>query len=342
MKKQRDQSAPLPLTMADSQYAEGTRDYLPYVDYGLTDSVELKDLFAVMTSDNKEDKVQMTSGEFMNFLPSKKLKLTVDTDQLVRTHTIKAAERARVAKAMEWEFNKSYASKGDLAIFDILIHNNWERPVYFATSVSEDTYIGLDKYLYLEGYAYRLLPFSVDPADPRDKSDKTNTDVMYDHVMNKFDFSSFKRSAYLDPQTRSFLSGTWALNNTLVSNLIMEGKSVAADLVLKKSMRELPLRNYSITDTISRINTIQNLYALHHLKEANQLTRETTDYLNQEFAYISSLDSQFQQAQLQNIHTGLYVLNSLDRITAGYQQKELNRTIQENFKRLANEFGIKV
>jgi hypothetical protein len=342
MKKQRDQSAPLPLTMADSQYAEGTRDYLPYVDYGLTDSVELKDLFAVMTSDNKEDKVQMTSGEFMNFLPSKKLKLTVDTDQLVKTHTIKAAERSRVAKAMEWEFNKSYASKGDLAIFDILIHNNWERPVYFATSVSEDTYIGLDKYLYLEGYAYRLLPFSVDPADPRDKSDKTNTDVMYDHVMNKFDLSSFKRSAYLDPQTRSFLSGTWALNNTLVSNLIMEGKSVAADLVLKKSMRELPLRNYSITDTISRINTIQNLYALHHLKEANQLTRETTDYLNQEFAYIGSLDSQFQQAQLQNIHTGLYVLNSLDRITAGYQQKELNQMIQENFKRLANEFGIKV
>jgi len=342
MKKQMNLSAPLPVTMAESQYADGTRDYLPYVDYGLTDSVELKDLFAVMTSDNKEDQVQMTSGEYMNFLPSKKLKLSVDTDQLVRTHTISETQRAKVAKAMEWDFNKSYASKGDLAIFDILVHNNWERPVYFATSVSEDTYIGLDKYLYLEGYAYRLLPFSADPADPRDKSDKTNTAVMYDHVMNEMDFSSFKKSPYLDPQTRSFLYGTWAMNNTLTGNLIMEGHITEANQVLKKSMRELPLRNYSITDTISRINTIQNLYALHHLKEATQLTRETTNYLKQEFSYISSLDPQYQQAQLQNIRLGLYVLSGLDRITAGYQQKELNKMIQQDFKRLANEFGVKV
>lgn len=342
MKKQMNKSAPLPLTIAENKYVDGVRDYFPYVDYGLTDSVELKDLLAIMTSDHKEDQVEMASGTYMNFLPSKKLKLTIDSDQLVKTHTIKAEDKDKVAAAMEWDFNKAYASKGDMAIFDILVHNNWKRPVYFATSVSSDTYIGLDKYLYLEGYAYRLLPFKNAPGDTRDKSEKTNTDVMYTHVMDKMDFSGYHKAKYLDPQTRTFLNGTWLMDNTLTSNLIMEGKTAQAEQILKKGLRDLPLRNYSITDTINRISTIQNLYALNHLQEAGKLTKETADYLAQEFAYIRTLDPEFQQAHLQNIRIGLYVLNGLDHVTADYQQKELNKMIKANFNRIADEFGIKV
>lgn len=341
LKKQMNASAPLPVSMRQSQYADGTRDYLPFVDYGLTDSVELKDLFAVMTSDNQADQVQMASGEYMNFLPAKKLKLTVDTDQLVKTHTIKASERARAAKSMEWVFNKSYASKGDLAIFDILVHNNWERPIYFATSVSEDTYIGLDKYLHLEGYAYRLLPFSVEAGDQRDKFDRTNTDVMYDHVVNNMDFSGFKKASYLDPQSRAFMNGTWAMNNTLSTNLIIEGKTAQANRVIRKSLKELPLRNYSIRDTVGRISTIQNLYALGHTKEANIITKDTSDYLSQELKYIESLEPRYQRAQMQNIRMGLYVLSNLQKLTADYNQKNLNLQIEGNLNRIASQFGIK-
>ncbi|CAM3980079.1 Protein of unknown function [Pedobacter westerhofensis] len=340
MKRQQNASAPLPVSMTENQYAEGTRDYLPYVDYGLTDSVELKDLFAVMTSDNKADQVQMSSGAYMNFLPSKKLKLTVDTDQLVKTHTIKNNERSRVAKSMEWVFNKPYASKGDLAIFDILVHNNWKRPIYFATSVSDDTYIGLDKYLHLEGYAYRLLPFQSQQGDERDKSERSHTDEMFDHVANKMDFTAYKKSKYLDPQTREFMKGTWTMNNTLTTNLIMEGKTMQAELILQKSLKQIPLRNYSMRDTLNRVSTIQNMYALRHVTEANILTKETTDFLSQEFSYIESLDPTYQQAHLQNIRIGLYVLENLDKITAGYGQKELNQLIKGKVKRLAEQFGI--
>ncbi len=165
---------------------------------------------------------------------------------------------------------------------------------------------------------------------------------MYNNVVNKMDYSGFHKASYLDPQTRTFANNTWGMNNTLTTNLIMEGKTKQADQILMKCMRDLPLRNYSISDTISRISTIQNLYALHHLNEATKLTKETSDYLNQEFTYISSLDPEFQQAYLQDIRIGLYVLNGLDHITADYQQKELNQSIRKNFKNLADHFGIKV
>src|SRR5690606_10897780 len=129
---------------------------------------------------------------------------------------------------------------------------------YFATSVSADTYVGLDKYLYLEGYAYRLLPINSDGPEV-DKTQRTNTDVMYSNLMNKLDFSSFHQARYLDVESRRVINGTWQLNNVLTANLLKEDKIDKAKDILLKSMRDLPLRNYSITDTLNKLNTVQNL-----------------------------------------------------------------------------------
>src|SRR5690606_18471768 len=130
----------LPISLSHEQYQSGVREFFPFVDYGITDSVELSDLIAVMTSDNKNDQVQMTDGSYSNIIPTKRLKLTVNSDRLIATNTIKPEQKSNVVPAMEWSFDKRYASKADLIMFDILANNDWERPVYFATSVSEDTY----------------------------------------------------------------------------------------------------------------------------------------------------------------------------------------------------------
>ena len=47
----------------------------------------------------------------------------------------------------------------DVAVLSIVKANNWKRPIYFATTCSDDSWIGMDKYLSLEGLAYRLVPF---------------------------------------------------------------------------------------------------------------------------------------------------------------------------------------
>ena len=341
LKKQMNQSAPLPISMADDKYVQGKRDYMPYVDYGLTDSVELKDLLTVLTSDHKEDQVEMNDGSYLNFLPTRKLKLSVDSDQLVKTHSIKSADKDKVIPVMEWDFTKAYVGKADLALMDILVHNNWERPIYFATSASDDTYMGLEKYLHMEGYAYRLLPLKTLAGDTGQKEERTNTDVMYTNMMTKLDFSSLKKSVYLDPETRRVLYSTWKFSNTLTSNLIAEGKTAAANHMVDKSMKELPLRNYSLTDTLSRMYTIQNLYALNRTGEANKLAKTTAAYLTQEFDYVSEMEPVYQQAHKRDIEFGLSILSSLERMTAAYQQKEVNQEIKNNFNNLINQFGIK-
>lgn len=46
----------------------------------------------------------------------------------------------------------------DLGVLNIIKHNEWQRPVYFAATVSPEAKLGLDKNLIMEGMVYRLLP----------------------------------------------------------------------------------------------------------------------------------------------------------------------------------------
>lgn len=46
----------------------------------------------------------------------------------------------------------------DLMVLDIVRSANWERPVYFAMTVSDDSKVGLREFMQLEGLAFRLVP----------------------------------------------------------------------------------------------------------------------------------------------------------------------------------------
>lgn len=59
----------------------------------------------------------------------------------------------------------------DRLVYDIIRSNQWKRPIYFAVTVSPDARAGLDRYLWMEGGAYRLKPLrsvsyegAIDPA----------------------------------------------------------------------------------------------------------------------------------------------------------------------------------
>lgn len=61
---------------------------------------------------------------------------------------------------IEWLVKPTFQDKAvrvqDLMIIEILKSNNWNRPVYFSTTVYSVNKIGLDDYLALEGLVYRL------------------------------------------------------------------------------------------------------------------------------------------------------------------------------------------
>jgi hypothetical protein len=78
-----------------------------------------------------------------NYLPTQKFKITVNPDDVVKTGTLPAAQKDKITPEMDWTFNGKYVTKDILAMMDILAHNNWKRPIYFATTVPDDNLIGL-------------------------------------------------------------------------------------------------------------------------------------------------------------------------------------------------------
>ena len=60
----------------------------------------------------------------------------------------------------------------DKMVLNIVDSNRWRKPLYFAVTVSEDNFMGLDPYLQMEGLVYRIIPTPV-PQDKRMNIEKT-------------------------------------------------------------------------------------------------------------------------------------------------------------------------
>jgi len=66
---------------------------------------------------------------------------------------------------LTWKMDNSVVYSGikavriqDLMVKEIVQANNWQRPIYFAVTCSDDSRIGLGDYLKMEGMAFRLVP----------------------------------------------------------------------------------------------------------------------------------------------------------------------------------------
>ena len=70
---------------------------------------------------------------------------------------------------MEWEMKPTIMGQGirvqDLMILQLLEVNKWDRPVYFATTVSPSNRLGMDKYLQMQGLTFQVYPEQVKRTD---------------------------------------------------------------------------------------------------------------------------------------------------------------------------------
>ena len=106
----------------------------------------------------------------------------------------------------------------DLAVKDIIQANNWKRPIYFATTCSPDSYIGLDNYLRLEGITQRLVPVK----------NTSRVDMVDDSLMHKefFDLNSSYSKDY-DPRFKfRGLNDSTVFFNDVESRLIQNYRNI--------------------------------------------------------------------------------------------------------------------
>ncbi len=197
-------SAPLPISLQKENYQFSTNGYLPYVPKPqVAAGMDLQQFISLVKQNHPVLQVMAQDGRTFLSLPTKKFFLKVDKPAVRQSQNIPPDRRSQVVDQMEWELPPNGMEKKQLVIADILVTNNWQRPVYFATTVNQNDYRFLQPYLQNEGLTYRLLP----ARNPDTAADAyVAKDIMYQNLMQKFRWRNLQNPAvYYDETYQSTL-----------------------------------------------------------------------------------------------------------------------------------------
>lgn len=341
MKSKVNEAEALPITMADEKFVQGNRDFIRYADYGIPEHIELANIMAILLSDDPQDQQQMQDGSRENFLPTKNFKLTVNKEQVIKNQVVPQDWQDEIVDSMTWTYNKDYLTKAELAFFDILANNNWERPIYFARTVPTDNYMGLDNYLVSEGFTYRLMPVrNQETADPQMQTERINTQAMYDNTINKFVWGNLKDASYLDPESYGMLNLIMNNFTTLAETLIKEGRMKEAQEVMARSLATVPEKIYVMRETLQKEAMAEALYKVGDTENANKIVNHTADFIEQNLNYFFSIAESKPNLEMNNMQLGMYVLHELDLLTEQFKQTKENAKIKRIFSDVEKRYQL--
>ena len=307
LRKAKYDDAGLKLNLSQRKLDDGKFDYVPVVDR-LNRDTSWQEAINFLNMDNEQAKVNMSSGEKVNFVPLTELNFQVKSDTAIGNIDISLK-------------GKKILYKNQLVFWDLVSSNASERPVCFV-SKSEAKKYDLDKNLRSEGFVYRLVPekstngsiLSIGSGDP---------EVLYNRLMNDYSFGNLADpSVYTDwfsvINVNVFMARN-VYNEVAVKLLQKNEKEKAADL-LKHCSRVLPLEKIPYD--------IYTLRQTELMVEANlsDLAQKQFNYQEHEIVktlgYYISLPAAKQAAIKSEISNQLYYLNSLALIARKMSNEE--------------------
>ncbi|RUT78407.1 glycosyltransferase family 117 protein [Ancylomarina longa] len=343
MKQKNYNSAPLPIKTKKEKYLMGKRDIIYLIDDPRLEAyvkknggLEVQEALGFVESDLKSTKTIYGYDERVDYFPSHQFRLKVDRKEVLQTNTVVVKDSAKIADQMEWKLDQNYVEKSGMILFDMLKNNHWKRPVYFSITVPPSGYYGLEDYFQLEGFAYRLIPIRKTKEDQQ--PGQVNTDRMYSNLMEKFKWGNMNASnVYLDETTSRIALSVRSNFLRLAESLLDEGKRVSAVKVLDKCLEIVP--DDKIKLDYLGILMAQAYYRAAEDEKANRLMLVISKRLFQEVEYFHTLEavstSEFPQLQSRD----LALFQEMYRITARYNQVEMNKQIELKFKALLKKYN---
>ncbi len=296
MKNTAYESAPLPITLPVKKYFDGINNQVFIVEK-TKDPVEISTIIDWVNSDNKGTKVQVSTTELLDVIPTKIIRIPVDAAKVLASGTVKPEDADKIVPYIDITLKGNSILKSQLIVLDILAHNNWERPVYFVTGYHNDAF-GLEEYFQLEGLAFRFVPIKSQNKNWIEYG-RIDTDILYENMIKKFAWGGAK-----DPDVnidynhkRTIIVIKARLNHArLAKALAAEGKNEKAIEVLDFCMNALPLEKVAYDPYVADI--IEAYFVSGATEKAVEMTNAFCEY------YYSQLDYYLKQKP--------YIINSAE------------------------------
>jgi hypothetical protein len=358
MKRKAYESDPIPGSLTSDKYVQGTRDYIPFVDRNISGYTDLKEIIQFIASEDPAAKVSTQDGEPLNFYPTKKFRLEVDTAEVLRNGTVSREMAPYVVPAIEWDIDKGFLLKADIAILDLLASNNWKRPVYFAITVGSESYMNLEEYFQLEGLAYRLVPVK-SPRSFDGQTGRVQSDIMYNNVINKFKWGNINDPrVYLDETTRNMTMNFRNNFARLAEKLLEEGKRDSALTALNKCLEVMPDKTvpYNVfvirlaemyykvasgtgADSALALNPgVESGQYAEAMKTANALVNRMADIYEDDLHYYFSVKGRYAKFVERDMQQGMAIMQELVRLSREAKQEEVAKKIEARFNALQSSY----
>ncbi len=282
MKRQAYDGAPVPIALTEEQYRQGTRDYAEM--RSSQEYVEADEQFKVFLDDE-----QLAKEGRDPYFPSNKWKLTIDSADVIAKGVVSPENADKIVSEMRWERNGKLL-KNSILVYDIIRNNNWERPIYFASTIGQEAFNGLSDYFQLEGLAYKLVPIKTRSQNPL-QIGRVNTEVMYDNVMDKFKWGNMDdttRNIYMDENNLRMVSNLRMQFANLADALTEEGKTDKAIKTLDKCMTVMPEKVVPFDEQI--LYLAGEYVEAGEMEKGTQLFNKYFDLVEEKLTYLESLE----------------------------------------------------
>jgi hypothetical protein len=325
MRQKAFNSDPMPLTLSPEKYLEGVRDQMPVVSR-IDKPVELSQIVQFIGQDDKKYKTDITGrGDFLNFIPTNKFIIDVDSAKVVSNGTVKDYFKNRITSPMIWEYSENDAFKGDLAIMDLISTNKWERPIYISTTVPSSQYKGLEKYFVQEGLAYRIVPIRTDKPEEGEFG-MIDHEVMYDNMMNKFGWgNAADPSVYLDENNKRMLSNFRRIFGTLGKSLLAAGDSTRAVEAVNRGLEIVPAEKLPFDFFV--IGDAEVLFKAGKTEEGNKIINDVMKYAKEYLDYAIAMDPGSRFGMDYPIGINMQALLDINKLAIDLKMDQLAQTV---------------
>jgi hypothetical protein len=334
-------AAPMPFSFEKEQYYMGRMDAVLFQER-IKSSIELSEAMNFLGSNDERTKVQVVSGEKMDYLPSRSFHITVDKEKVLKSGTVKPEDAALIADSVKFRIGKSYITKSEMAVLNIIAANNWERPIYVDHSLLYSNSIFFLDYLQFEGLAYRFVPIETKGGSMN--RGRIDAEILYDNVMNKFVWGNVNSpDVYLDEYNKKAINIIQAryMFARLSQALVEKGDNKRAVEVLDRMFEIFPDEKMPLT--FDSFPAVELYYLTGEVEKANNLVNVLSKNSFEMIEYYTSLPDRFAAAIDEEQNREISLINNLVILTAKYKQPELNQQINnkldELIKRLENRMG---
>jgi hypothetical protein len=308
------------LSLDEKDYRQyGPNDVL-YIEESIRSEIDATQYMKLLKEEHPALTRVSRNGEPYHILPSRKLKLAA----LKSTNKVNATEDAAGGDKQDdlvLNITGNYLAKNLLAILDLIISNEWKRPIYFNFSSMNTLGTDLTPYLVQEGFLYRLTT-EVHGGE----NIAVNTKLTFRHLIDTADYTNLQDSNvyfnYEDYHARMLVPLRQSFNS-LAMAFLEEGNPEMAERVLTVAIEKLYPRQ--LRPSYTNLQAAEILHAMHKNEMAEKFSKQAFDY------YLEQVKSSIKDEGKPD---------PLDEFILKQSAELLARTGNEEYERLVHQLGL--